>query len=138
MRRHYWLPIIAVLLGGVAIALPSNITRSLNLGVTTGLYLGPAANWSSTNVITKTWAANGDFDFASVSTTCEDSSGITATGASVGDTCFVGVDATGYSANGVFTCYVSAANTVKVRHCGVGTADNPADAGYRVRGFSNQ
>lgn len=105
------------------------------------LYVG-SSTISSGNKITKTLAGSIAFDFASVTITCEDSTGITVTGAATGDPCFVGppttISGAGTGLHSNFTCYVSAADTVKVRHCAAGTADNPASATFRVRVFSSQ
>lgn len=94
------------------------------------------------NAITKSLGGSIAFDFASVTITCEDSTGITVTGAVAGDACFVGppttISGAGTGLHSSFTCYVSAADTVKVRHCAAGTADNPASATFYVRVFSAQ
>jgi hypothetical protein len=94
------------------------------------------------NAITRSLGGSIAFDFASVTITCEDSTGITVTGAVAGDACFVGppttVSGAGTGLHSSFTCYVSAADTVKVRHCAAGTADNPASATYYVRVISAQ
>lgn len=85
--------------------------------------------------IDDSYAGSTTFNFASVTTTCEDSTGFTVTGAATGDVCIVGVPSTGGSSNGTYSCYVSAADTVKVRHCAAGTADDPASATFTVRVF---
>jgi hypothetical protein len=73
-------------------------------------------------------------DLASTTTTCTDSAGTTATGARTGDVCTLGMPSTltgaGTGLNGNYTCYVSAADTVKVRHCAAGTADDPGSVVY--------
>ena len=93
------------------------------------------------NKVTRMLGASATIDFASVTITCTDSA-VTVTGAQVGDPCFVGPPATitgaGTGLNSSFVCYVSAANTVQVRHCGAGTADDPASATYFVRVISSQ
>lgn len=107
-----------------------------------GIYVGPRSTSSSTNRATRMLAGSITFDFAAVTITCEDSTGITITGAQTGDPCFVGppttISGAGTGLHSSFTCYVSAADTVKVRHCAAGTADNPASALYRVRVISSQ
>lgn len=107
-----------------------------------GLYVGPRSAATSTNRTTRMLAGSITFDFASVTITCEDSTGITITGAQTGDPCFVGppttISGAGTGLHSSFTCYVSAADTVKVRHCAAGTVDNPASALYRVRVISSQ
>lgn len=117
----------------------TQFTKILNLQVTGKSMLGSS---TETNAITRTLSGSIAFDFASVTITCEDSTGITVTGAVAGDACFVGppttVSGAGTGLHSSFTCYVSAADTVKVRHCAAGTADNPASATYYVRVISAQ
>lgn len=108
-----------------------------------GFFVTPSgAHVTSTNRVSRMLAGSITFDFASVTITCEDSTGITVTGAQTGDPCFVGppttISGAGTGLHSSFTCYVSAADTVKVRHCAAGTADNPASATYLVRVISNQ
>lgn len=68
-------------------------------------------------------------NFASGTIVCEDSSGTTVTGARTTDACFVGMPSTltagGTGLHHSYTCYVSAADTIKVRACAAGTADDP-------------
>ena len=115
-------------------------TRNLNLQVVGRTLLGTTTE--SNNLITRSLGGSIAFDFASVTITCEDSTGITVTGAVAGDACHVGAPTTisgaGTGLHSTFSCYVSAADTVKVRHCAAGTADNPASATYYVRVFSAQ
>ena len=134
------LALFLVLLSTLAIAAAGTIT-GISEGAQwfkSGFFVGPAA--------TTTWAANRidnvlagsiTFDFASQSILCEDSTGITVTGAAVNDPCFVGMPTTltasGFGRDATYSCYVSAANTVKVRHCPAGTADNPGSVTYTVR-----
>lgn len=108
-----------------------------------GLYIGPAATMASnTNKLTKSFGASATIDFASATTTCTDSTAITVTGAVANDACFVGAPAAisgdGTGLNSTFSCYVSATNAVKVRHCAAGTADDPASGVFYVRVFSGQ
>lgn len=107
-----------------------------------GFFAGTTAGKTSTNRVSAVYSGSLAFDFASVTITCEDSTGITVTGAVAGDACFVGAPTTisgaGTGLHSSFTCYVSAADTVKVRHCAAGTADNPASATYYVRVISAQ
>lgn len=108
-----------------------------------GFFVGPRSTAAvAGNRVTRTLAGSITFDFASVTITCEDSTGITVTGAAVNDPCFVGppttISGAGTGLHSSFTCYVSAADTVKVRHCAAGTADNPASATYTVRVISAQ
>lgn len=131
--------LVVLALGAVALA-ATQYTRILNLNVTGKTLLGTTTE--TANVITKSLGGSATIDFASVTITCEDSAGITVTGAVAGDACFVGAPTTisgaGTGLHSSFTCYVSAADTVKVRHCAAGTADNPASATYYVRVFSAQ
>lgn len=108
-----------------------------------GFFVGPASTVATSgNRVTRMLSASSTIDFASVTITCEDSAGITVTGAQTGDACFVGAPTTisgaGTGLHSSFTCYVSAADTVKVRHCAAGTADNPASATFYVRVISAQ
>ena len=112
---------------------------------TRGIYVGPeeSPNVSATtaNKITRTLGGSISFNFGSKSITCEDSTAITVTGAQVSDPCFVGPPDTldaGGGGNSSFTCYVSAADAVKVRHCASGTADDPNTATFNVRVISAQ
>jgi hypothetical protein len=134
---------LGVLAGVVLLALvllPGDVlaafapTRILNLYVLNKLLVGTS---TEANAVTKSFSASSTIDFASVTTTCVDSSGITVTGAVAGDACFVGTPAAA-TANLSFTCYVSAADTVKVRACAAGTAADAASATYYVRVVSAQ
>lgn len=68
-------------------------------------------------------------DFATGTIVCADSAGTTVTGARTGDSCIVGMPSTltagGTGLHHSFTCYVSAADTIKIRQCAAGTADDP-------------
>lgn len=102
-----------------------------------------AAQLTSANKTTRMLAGTlTAFDFASVTITCEDSTAVTVAGAQTGDPCFVGppttISGAGTGLHSNFTCYVSSADNVKVRHCAAGTADNPASADYRFRVISSQ
>ena len=106
-----------------------------------GFFVGPAATTTTAaSRIDNVLAGSITFDFASQSILCEDSTGITVTGAAVNDPCFVGMPTTltasGLGRDATYSCYVSAADTVKVRHCPAGTADNPASATCTVRVIS--
>lgn len=84
-----------------------------------------------TRIIPFTTAA---IDFVSGTIVCVDSAGTTVTGARLNDPCFVSVPST-FTAGGTglhhsFTCYVSAADTIKVRACAAGTADDPGSATF--------
>lgn len=132
-----------VLVSTIALAAAGTIT-GISEGAQwfkSGFFVGPAASTTTAaNRIDNVLAGSITFDFASVTITCEDSTGITVTGAAVNDPCFVGppttISGAGTGLHSSFTCYVSAADTVKVRHCAAGTADNPASATYTVRVIS--
>lgn len=132
MKRFTFL---AVLVLGLVAFGATQYTRINNLQVLGRTLLGTGVETG--NVITKSLGGSATIDFASVTTTCTDSSGITVTGAVAGDACFVGAPAAA-TANLSFTCYVSAADTVKVRACAAGTAADAASATYYVRVFSAQ
>lgn len=73
-------------------------------------------------------------DFASGTIVCADSAGTTVTGARTTDPCFVGMPTTltagGTGLHHNFSCYVSAADTIKVRACAAGTADDPGSVTF--------
>lgn len=128
--------IAAALLATVAFAAVGNIYMQPVL-MKGGFYAGSAAAATATNIVSRSLGATATIDFASGSIVCTDSSGITVTGALAGDPCFVGPPAA-IANNSSFTCYVSAADTVKVRHCPAGTVIDPASASYSVRVISAQ
>ena len=104
-----------------------------------GLFIGTAMTAATENRLTKSPATGAtSIDFAGVTDQCEDSPNVTVTGAQVGDTCNVGTPAAMPCTHCWLTCYVSAADTAKVRLCAHGASGNPAAANYRVRTFSNQ
>ena len=105
-----------------------------------GLYVGPASvspGNSTLNKVTRILGGSETFDFASSTITCLDSTGVTVTGAQLGDPCFASPNIA-WAANQEFSCFVSAANTVKVRFCPAGTAADPASATYFTRVISSQ
>lgn len=132
------LTLFAVLaLGTIAIAATA-YTRILNLQVTGKTLLGTTLEGAA---IDGTVVADIDYDFANGTIVCTDTPAHTAAGVKVGDPCFVGIGPRdGGTAivtdNSVFSAYVSATDAVKLRHCPVGTAANPVDAGYVVRCIS--
>jgi hypothetical protein len=73
-------------------------------------------------------------DFASAAATvCSADLTITVTGATAGSTCMVGAPNGSVNAGSQFTCWVSAANTVSVRHCNISAAPNdPASGTFKV------
>lgn len=66
------------------------------------------------NKVTRALGASATINFAAKSVGATDSSAITVTGAQAGDPCFVGTPSA-ITANAHFSCYVDAANSVKVR-----------------------
>lgn len=138
-RNWYLLSIaLVLLLGTIAWAAPAITIDLTRRWMKDGFFVGPAVTTSTAgNRVDNMLSGSITFDFASVTITCEDSTGITVTGAAVNDPCFVGppttISGAGTGLHSSFTCYVSAADTVKVRHCAAGTADNPASATYTVR-----
>jgi len=138
------------LIGGLTLALFAGIALAANVFIVEsphafkgGLWIGATGLKTSTNKLTNAlYGTLSSFNFASVTITCEDSTGVTVTGAKTGDPCFVGAPTTisgaGTGLHSTFSCYVSAADTVKVRHCAAGTADDPAAASFNVLVLSTQ
>lgn len=109
-----------------------------------GIYVSPdspASPNDTVHKVTRVLAGSATIDFATATIVCRDSSAITVIGAQVNDPCFVGMPATltagGTGLHESFTCYVSAADAVKVRACAAGTADDPPSVVYEVRVISN-
>jgi hypothetical protein len=120
---------------GVAYATPA--LQRLRVIFAGGLTVAnTAATQVSGNTVTKILAGSETVDFASLTTTCADSTGHTVTGAAVGDRCVVSAPAAPGNEN--FTCYVSATNTVKVHACAAGTAVDAASGSYKTLVFSTQ
>ncbi len=130
------LAVVAALLATVAVAAVGNVWLQPGL-LKGGLFIGGPASATTSNMITRTLGASAVIDFAPSTIVCTDSSAITVTGALAGDPCFVGPP-TAIADNSSFTCYVSAADAVKVRHCPAGTAADPSPATYFVRVISGQ
>jgi hypothetical protein len=112
------------------------------LALTSGILISPTSLMTSdakinANRITRSLAGSATIDFVAGTIICTDSAAITVTGARTGDACDVGLPAAP-AANSSFTCFVSASDAVKVRHCPAGTAIDPASAVYNVRITSNQ
>lgn len=117
MNRRTFLSITVALLAlaaGLAFA-QTNITSNLNLGVLNKFWIGPRSTWTTGNAMTKVLSASGTVDFAATSVGTIESSGITVTGATAGDPCSVGVPAAAGALASAYTCYVSAADTVKIK-----------------------
>lgn len=108
---------VLLIVAGVAVAVAPYNTDQIGRWVQGSLYVMPkslAAGVTTTNAVTRMLGGSETVDFASASITCVDSTGHTVTGAQVGDACSVGTPAAA-TANATFSCYVSAANTVKIR-----------------------
>lgn len=140
MKTAFKFAAVLTLLTGLAFGAVNFSGIDSNRWIRGGLYVMPqsiSAQLTTTNSVTRMLAGSATIDFASGSIVCTDSAGITITGAQAGDPCFVGPPAA-IANNSSFTCYVSAADTVKVRHCPAGTSIDPASATYNVRVISNQ
>lgn len=87
------------------------------------------------NRITRALGATATIDFVSSISVCTDSAAITVLGARVGDPCFVGIPAV--TANSTYSCYVSATDAAKVRHCANGATIDPASGSFQVRVLSS-
>ena len=138
MKRLGFGVLAVFLLASLALAAGPTIqrTRWAFLG---GLSIG---NDTTKNQLDNTVTADVDFDFASGTIICTDTPATPAVGAKLGDTCFVGIGPRDggvqiVTANSTFHAFVDAVDTVKLRHCPVGTAANPVDAGYVVRCLSS-
>jgi hypothetical protein len=106
-----------------------------------GAFIGDTAAAETANRVTKMLApAAQTVDIASTAATnCTDSSGITVAGAKTGDPCLVGQPSTPVGGAGVWSCYVSAADTVRLRFCNpTAAAIDPASAQFHFRIVSNQ
>ena len=128
-----------LLLVGFAWAAPMPIVDPIGRWVQGQLCIGSnkATSCSTANQVTRWLGASSVIDFASSTITTVDSAGITVTGALAGDPCFVGPPSA-IVANASFTCYVSAADTVKVRFTPAGTAADPLSGTFFVRVISSQ
>lgn len=137
MKRSSLLVVVAMLaistLALAAYKAPDN-QDSGSRQILGGLWVGKSTD--TVNRITRTLGGSTTFDFPSQTTTCTDSTAFTVTGAKTDDPCFTSMPASP-AANSIFTCYVSAADTVRVRFCPVGTAVDPASALYAVRIISS-
>jgi hypothetical protein len=112
---------LVLVVSAVALAAPATIDqiqRYMKGGavVIGSLQVGSAATTATAaNAVTKMLAGSSTIDFAAASVGVAESSGITVTGAVVGDTCEVGPPAAAGAMKAGFECYVSAADTVKVK-----------------------
>lgn len=100
------------------------------------VFRGGVTFGSTGTALSDSYAASSTQNIGSISAnTCTDSSAITVTGAAVNDACAVGT-AAAIEAGLSVTCFVSAADAVKVRLCNVTVgAVDPANQAYAVRVF---
>jgi len=91
--------------------------------------------------ISRALGASATINFAPQGATCTDSSAVTVLGARAGDPCVVGVPLAVTNVDGgslsTFSCFVSAADAVKVRLCSQASED-VASATFYVRVISAQ
>lgn len=108
----------AVLFGAVAFAATEPVDRWTGrnpVQFIKGTYTHPESIIVNTsNKVTRSLGGSATIDFTVQSVGRQESSGITVTGAQAGDPCAVGVPTAAGALAAEFTCYVSAANTVKV------------------------
>lgn len=141
---------VAAVLGIAAVALGATerverVGSAFPIWLNKGIYIGPdvpsPAN-DKNNKVTRALTGFSTIDFASATITCRDSTAFSVPGAQVLDPCFVGMPATlttgGTGLHETFSCYVSAADNVKVRACAAGTADDPPSVTFAVRVISSQ
>ncbi|MCC6747978.1 MAG: hypothetical protein IT371_09990 [Deltaproteobacteria bacterium] len=145
MKRALLLAALSLLVvAGVVRAQPL-ATSMLYLYVISGMWVTPTgALATSPNKVRGMLGASGAIDFTEATTGCSTTTAdggtatLTVESAQAGDPCVVGAPSTGGAADSTFSCYVSAANTVTVKHCTPGTAVNPASATFFVRVISSQ
>lgn len=141
MRHLGILAILAMGLLTIGIAWAAVSPTSIDTGgrwSKSGIWIGTTSTETAVqaNRAAKSLGGSATIDFTAVTITCVDSSGITVTGALANDVCQVGPPAAA-TANLNFSCYVSAADTVKVRACAAGTAADAASGIYTVRLIRN-
>jgi len=86
--------------------------------------------------ITGILTGSASLDFANASSgACSADLTITVTGANVGDLVMLGIPTGSTGTRSTFTAWVSATDTVKVRHCALGTAQNPAAGTFKAAVF---
>lgn len=112
---------VIVLLAGIAYAAVERVDKyggGFPVWFNKGLYVGPdspSPTATTANKVTRLLSASGTVDFASTRDGRVESSAITVTGAQAGDSCTVGENATAGALAADYSCYVSAANAVKIR-----------------------
>lgn len=117
MKRLFLLGLAGVvLLGAIAWAAPGPIIDLIPRWAKGGLYITPTGSHVvAANKVTRSLGASATIDFTSSTVAPVISSSITVTGAQVGDPCEVGVPAAAGALNAEFTCFVDAADSVKVK-----------------------
>lgn len=135
---------VGILAGLVlAVALPAiaeNVVKRWRGTVVADVFHGTAGlkAGASGTTIADSYAATLTTNFQGIAaSTCKDSAAITATGAALLDGCVVGPNATAAAKNVTFTCYVSAADAVKIKVCNQTTTaiTDFASGSYTVRSF---
>ena len=138
MKKFATVLVLGLLAAGIAYAAPSidQVRRDFWAGLSVGAR-GTAV--TAENIIKESLGKSTTYDAASITSTCDESSAITVTGAAVGDPCMVGVPVAAGALNVSWTCYVSAADAVKIKVCNpTAGAINPASGTFYVRTFSSQ
>lgn len=122
MTKTKWAGIlVAVLLSGVVFAAVEKVDTyggGFPVYFNKGMYVsnGSVDSSSSTaNRVSRLLSGSATIDFASTTVGRLESSAITVTGARTGDSCTVGENSTAGALKADFSCYVSAANAVKIR-----------------------
>lgn len=131
--------LVALLAIGTLALAATQFTRFINVQVSGLTLLGTTVE---SNAIKSSIVADVDYNFASATTTCNDTPASPAAGVKPGNPCDIGMGPRDggvqsvVSANSVFFAFSDAVDTVKVRHCAVGSAIDPPDAGFVVRCFN--
>lgn len=134
---------VVLLLAGTAFALVKfQVVAGPPQWFRSGFYVSSKAKnapHAASNLITSMLSASATLDFAANDSVCEDLP-IAVPGAVAGDPCIVGAPTLYGTGASMFSCYVSDAGYVNVRHCPNNSdgGSNPASGTYRVRVISNQ
>lgn len=122
MTKTKWVVILMVtLLSGVVLAAKEQVDKyggGFPVYFSKGMYVSNGSvdsTGTTANRVSRLLSASATIDFTATTVGRTESSAITVTGARVGDSCTVGDDATAGALKADFSCYVSAANAVKVR-----------------------
>lgn len=142
MKRNLkFLAILSLaLLAFMALAAPANVNIDGNVRwMKLGAWVGTTAGGNVANKLTAMLGNSATYDAASITATCTESTNITVTGAKLGDVCSVGAPTAVGALNISVTCYVFAADAVRIKVCNpTAGAIDPASGTYYVRVFSNQ